>query len=66
MHPRVGVHRLFVSSGSNCQSIGVRNLSRDAAFEDFDEDEMVIVFHSRDDCAPLFRAAARIAVASSL
>jgi hypothetical protein len=27
---------------------------------------MVIVFHSRDDCAPLFRAAARIAVASSL
>ena len=42
------------------------NLSRDAAFEDFDEDAMVIVFHSRDDCAPLFRAAARIAVASSL
>jgi hypothetical protein len=41
-------------------------LSRDAAFEDFDEDAMVIVFHSRDDCAPLFRAAARIAVASSL
>ena len=34
--------------------------------EDFDEEAMVIVFHSRDDCAPLFRAAARIAVAAFL